>query len=105
MEMGKRFILTEDLGLEEYDDRTPGNGLPQDELQRRAGTHSGVVTLVRVTQPEDHFFPVPSLLFQYEATYKFNDLANTPLRKGQVTGHGLFLIDNVNDFNPLRATN
>jgi hypothetical protein len=101
IQMGKRFIFTEDLVLEEYDDSTPGNGLPQNESERLAATHSGVVTLVRVAEAGDLFFPVPSLLFQYEATYKFNDLANTPLRKGQVTGHGLFLIDNVNDFNPL----
>jgi hypothetical protein len=98
---GKQFVFTNDLVLEAYDGKTPGNGLPQNEQQRRAGTHSGVVTLVRVVEAGDPFFPVPSLLFQYEATYKFNDLANTPLRKGQVTGHGVFLIDNTNDFNAL----
>jgi len=27
------------------------------------------------------------------ATYKFNDLPNTPLKKGQITGHGLALFD------------
>ena len=101
IQMGKRFIFTEDLVLEEYDDSTPGNGLPQNESERLAGTHSGVVTLVRVTQAGDRFFPVPSLLFQYESTYKFNTLDDTPLQKGQVTAHGVFLIDNVNDFNPL----
>ena len=101
MEMGKRFILTEDLVLEEYDDSTPGNGLPVNPNDRLAGTHSGEVTLVRVTQPGDRFFPVPSLLFQYEATYKFNTLDDTPLQKGQVTAQGLFLVDNVEDFNAL----
>jgi hypothetical protein len=100
-ERGKRFLFTEDLVLEEYDDSTPGSGLPENEPERLAGTHSGEVTLVRVTQPGDRFFPFPSLLFQYEATYKFNTLDGTPLQKGQVTAHGVFLIDNVNDFNPL----
>jgi hypothetical protein len=59
------------------------------------------VTLVRVTQPEDRFFPFPSLLFQYEATYKFNTLDGTPLQEGQVTAQGVFLIDNVDDWNNL----
>ena len=101
IQMGKRFIFTEDLVLEEYDDSTPGNGLPQNESERLAATHSGVVTLVRVTQAGDRFFPVPSLLFQYESTYKFNTLDDTPLQKGQVTAQGLFLVDNVEDFNAL----
>src|SRR4029434_3493014 len=48
------------------------------------------------------FFPSPSLLFQYEATYKFNTLDDTPLQKGQVTAQGLFLVDNVEDFNALK---
>ena len=101
IEMGKRFLFTEDLWLEEYDDNTPGNGLPEYESERLAGTHSGEVTLVRVTQPEDRFFPFPSLLFQYEATYKFNTLDDTPLQEGELTAHGVFLIDNVKDWNPL----
>jgi len=101
IEMGKRFLFTEDLWLEEYDDSTPGNGLPEYESERLAGTHSGEVTLVRVTQPGDRFFQFPSLLFQYEATYKFNTLDDTPLQKGQVTAQGLFLVDNVEDFNAL----
>ena len=47
------------------------------------------------------FFPSLSLLVQYEATYKFNALDDTPLQKGQVTAQGLFLVDNVEDFNAL----
>jgi hypothetical protein len=101
IQMGKRYLFTEDLVLEEYDDSTPGNGLPQDPSQRLAGTHSGEVTLVRVTQPGDRFFPFPSLLFQYEATYKFNTLDDTPLQKGQVTARGVVLVDNVDDWNNL----
>ena len=45
------------------------------------------------------FFPSLSLLVQYEATYKFNTLDDTPLQKGQVTAQGLVLVDN--DFNAL----
>jgi hypothetical protein len=101
IEMGKRFLFTEDLVLEEYDDSTPGNGLPVNPNDRLAGTHSGEVTLVRVTQPGDRFFPEPSLLFQYEATYKFNTLDDTPLQKGQVTARGVVLIDNITDWNNL----
>ena len=101
IEMGKRFFFTEDLFLEEYDDSTPGNGLPVNPNDRLAGTHSGEVTLVRVTQPGDRFFPEPSLLLQYEATYKFNTLDDTPLQKGQVTARGVVLVDNVTDWNNL----
>jgi hypothetical protein len=59
------------------------------------------VTVVRVAEAGDLFFPPDSVLFQYEATYKFNTLDDTPLQKGQVTAQGLFLVDNANDFNPL----
>jgi len=101
IEPGKRFVFTNNLRLDRYDDSTPGSGLPQDPNDRMAGTHSGVVTIVRVAAPVDKFFPSPSLLFQYEATYKFNTLDDTPLQKGQVTAQGLFLVDNVEDFNAL----
>jgi hypothetical protein len=103
IEPGKRFVFTNDLRLDRYDDSTPGSGLPLDADDRRAGTHSGVVTIVRVAELGDLFFPVPSLLFQYEGTYKFNTLDDTPLQKGQVTARGLFLIDNVDDFNALET--
>ena len=103
VEPGKRFVFTNNLRLDRYDDSTPGSGLPQDPNDRMAGTHSGVETLVRVVEPGavDPFFPSPSLLFQYEATYKFNTVDGTPLQKGQVTAQGLFLVDNVEDFNAL----
>ena len=101
IEPGKRFVFTNDLRLDRYDDSTPGNGLPEDPDDRRAGTHSGVVTIVRIPQPGDIFFPVPSFLFQYEATYKFNALDDTPFQKGQVTARGLFLVENLDDWKQL----
>jgi hypothetical protein len=87
---GHRFILSEDLRLERYDDSTPGLGLPQDEDQRLAGTVSGSVTLLRVAAADDRFFPDGSELWEYDARYKFNTLDDTPLQKGQVTARGLF---------------
>jgi hypothetical protein len=101
IEPGKRFVFTNNLRLDRYDDSTPGSGLPQDPKDRMAGTHSGVETIVRVVEPgaADPFFPSPSLLVQYEATYKFNALDDTPLQKGQITAQGLVLVDN--DFNAL----
>jgi hypothetical protein len=101
IEPGKRFVFTNNLRLDRYDDSTPGSGLPQNPNQRRAGTHSGIVTILRINAPGDPFFPPGSVLFQYEATYKSNSLDDTPLQKGQVTAHGLFLVDNVEDFNIL----
>jgi hypothetical protein len=101
VEPGKRFVFTNNLRLDRYDDSTPGSGLPQNPNQRSAGTHSGVITIVRISGPGDPFFPAGSVLFQYEATYKFNTLDDTPLQKGQVTAQGLVLIDNVEDVNAL----
>jgi hypothetical protein len=103
---GKRFVFTNNLRLDRYDDSTPGSGL-QDPNDRMAGTHSGVETLVRVVEPGavDPFFPSPSLLFQYEATYKFNALDDTPLQKGQVTAQGLFLVEKCRGLQRLGATN
>jgi hypothetical protein len=103
IEPGKRFVFTNNLRLDRYDDSTPGSGLPQDPNDRLAGTHSGVETIVRVVEPGavDPFFPSPSLLVQYEATYKFNALDDTPLQKGQVTAQGLVLVDS--DFNALET--
>jgi hypothetical protein len=45
---GKRFVFSDNLVLERYDDSTPGSGLPQNQNQRLAGTQSGFVTIVRV---------------------------------------------------------
>jgi hypothetical protein len=99
IQMGKRLIFTEGLVLEEYDDATPGNGLPVNPDERLAGTHSGVMTLVRVAGAGDPFFPDGSELWAYDATYKFNALDDTPLQKGQVTAHGVVLVDNFDDWN------
>jgi hypothetical protein len=41
---GHRFIFSDDLVLERYDDSTPGIGLPLDPDERRAGTQSGFQT-------------------------------------------------------------
>jgi hypothetical protein len=103
IEPGKRFVFTNNLRLDRYDDSTPGSGLPEDPNDRMAGTHSGVETIVRVVEPGavDPFFPSPSLLVQYEATYKFNALDDTPLQKGQLTAQGLVLVDS--DFNALET--
>jgi hypothetical protein len=103
IEPGKRFVFTNNLRLNRYDDSTPGSGLPQDPNDRMTGTHSGVETIVRVVEPGavDPFFPSPSLLVQYEATYKFNALDDTPLQKGQLTAQGLVLVDT--DFNALET--
>jgi hypothetical protein len=91
--VGHRFVFTNDLALERYDDSTPGNGLPVNVAQRQAGTHTGVLMVVRIADANDDFFPDGSQLVQYEATYKFNTLDDTPLQKGQVTARGLLLFD------------
>jgi hypothetical protein len=98
-EPGMRFLFSNDLALDRYDDSTPGNGLPQAQQQRLAGTHSGFVTVLRVAGANDRFFPPGSLLVDYDATYKFNTLADTPLWEGQVTARGVLLVDS--DINPL----
>ena len=53
---GKRFVFSDDLVLERYDDSTPGSGLPQNQNQRLAGTKSGVLTIVRIAAANDRFF-------------------------------------------------
>jgi hypothetical protein len=100
-ELGKRGLFSNDLVLERYNNKMPGNGLPQDEQQRRAGTHSGFVAILRIVGENDAFYPPGSYLFQYEGTYKFNAVPNTPLQKGQVTARGVLLVDhNLNALEP-----
>jgi hypothetical protein len=89
---GKRFIFSDDLVLERYDDCTPGSGLPQNQNQRLAGTQSGFVTIVRVAAANDRFFPANSWLVEFESTYKFNALDDTPLQKGQITAQGVAVL-------------
>ena len=87
---GQRFIFTKNLVLEGLDNNTPGNGLPQDPQNRLAGSYSGVVTTLRVAIAGDLLYQSGSYLFQYEAVYRFNTVANTPLQRGQITAHGVF---------------
>jgi hypothetical protein len=81
--------------LERLDNNTPGNGLPQNPQQRLAGSYSGLVTTLRVAAANDPIYQAGSYLFQYEAIFKFNAVANTPLQAGQVTARG---------WSPLQAT-
>jgi hypothetical protein len=91
---GKRFVFSDDLVLERYDDSTPGFGLPQNPDQRLAGTQSGFTTIVRIAAATgDRFFPPNSRVLEYLGTYKFNALDDTPLQKGQITAQGIFVVD------------
>ena len=87
---GKRFAFGEDLVLQRIDNRTPGNGLPQSEQNRRAGTHSGFITVLRIAEAGDNFFPVGTELLQYEATFLLNAVAG--LMSGQVTTRGVLTL-------------
>jgi hypothetical protein len=80
---GDELTFTDDLVLKQYKGKTPGHGLPKKEKDRFAGTHSGVLTLLRIAGPGDRFFQPGTYVLQYLATYKFNDLPKTPLKKGQ----------------------
>jgi hypothetical protein len=95
---GKRFVFSDNLVLEEIDGKKPGpGGLPPDEQDRHAGTHSGVVTTLRIAAANDAYLPGGSELLQYEATYRLNAVpANPPyaLQAGQVTAQGVLLIRN-----------
>jgi hypothetical protein len=66
---GKRFVFSDDLVLERIDNRIPGNGLPQEPQDRRAGTHSGSVTVLRIAAADDKYLPGGGELFEYEGTY------------------------------------
>jgi hypothetical protein len=95
-EVGDRAIFSNDLRLDRYNNRTPGNGpndLPQNPAQRQAGTHSGSVTVLRIAAANDRFYPAGSIVLEYEGTYRFNTVPNTPLEKGQVTARGVFVFD------------
>jgi hypothetical protein len=102
---GKRYVFSDDLVLERYENSTPGSGLPQNQQQRLAGTQSGIITVVRGAAAGDRFFPSGTYLLQYEGTYKFNTLNNTPLQQSQVTARGGFLVDNLQDFTRLEQPN
>ena len=89
---GKRFVFSDDLVLERYDDSTPGSGLPQNQNQRLAGTQSGVLTIVRIAAANDRFFPANSRLVQFEGTYKFNTLDDTLCRRVKSPHKGSFCL-------------
>jgi hypothetical protein len=103
--VGDQEVFDDDLVLKRYDNRTPGNGpndLPPNAAQRQAGTHSGTLTLLRIAQAGDRHFPQGALLIQYQGTYRFRTLPNTPLNEGQVTTRGLVVLDS--NFNVLDTT-
>jgi hypothetical protein len=93
---GASFSFTEDVVLKQYNRKRPGRGLPKKEEDRYAGIHSGTVTLLRIAGPGDRFYKPHNprtFVVQYVATYKFNDLRRTPLKKGEITAQGLNLLD------------
>jgi hypothetical protein len=78
--------------LKQYNRKRPGRGLPKKEEDRYAGIHSGTVSLLRIAGPGDRFYKPHdprTFVVQYVATYKFNDLRRTPLKKGEITAQGL----------------
>ena len=79
--------------LKRYNDKTPGNGLPQSEQERLAGIHSGTVTILRIAPANDRVLAEGAFLLQYQGTYRFKPLPNTPLAEGQVITRGLFAVD------------
>jgi hypothetical protein len=91
--LGYRYIFSEDVVLKRYKRKRPGHGLPKKQEDRLAGIHSGTVTLLRITGPGDRFYKPGILVWQYVATYRFRDLPKTPLKKGQITAHGVFVYD------------
>jgi hypothetical protein len=90
---GDYFDFTEDVVLKRYKRKRPRHGLPAKKKNRLAGIHSGTMTLLRITGPGDRFYKPDIFVWHYVATYKFNDLPKTPLKKGQITGQGLVLFD------------
>ena len=78
---GKRFVFSEDFLLERYDGAAQNNQL--------AGSHSGLVTTLRIAEANDRLYPEDRYLFQYEGIYRFNTVPNTPLQRGQVTARGV----------------
>lgn len=105
--LGRQETFTDDLVLKQYKRKKPGHGLPKKDEDRLAGIHSGTLTLLRKAAPGDRFYQPNTYVVQYVATYKFNDLRKAPLKKGQVTAHGLVLFRrfSLTDFIPLETPN
>ena len=93
---GQRTVFSHDLVLERVDNKTPGNGMPTRQKDRLAGTHSGIVTTLRIAGRRDNFYPAGSQLYQYVGTYFFNyvpKLGVQALLGGQVSAQGVYLLD------------
>ena len=101
IEPGKRFVFTQRSSARPLRRQHAGKR-PAAGPGYRPGGHTFRIRDHRPNRRsrDDRFFPRPSLLFQYEATYKFNTLDDTPLQKGQVTARGVFLVDS-HDLNAL----
>jgi hypothetical protein len=103
---GKQFVFSKNLVVLRIVDNsnhvyTPGHGLPKKRKNRRVGTYSGLVTTLRVAQANDKFVVPGTELFQYESTYRFGALPNTPLHRGQITERGVVNLDsNLNTVEP-----
>ena len=69
-------------------ERRRDTACPRKDEDRYAGIHSGTVTLLRIAGPRDRFYRPRTFVVQYVATYKFNDLRRTPLKKGGITAQG-----------------
>ena len=92
---GFRTVFTDNLELVSIDGH-----LAQ---KQPAGTHSGVVTTLRIVKANDPLFPKGSLIFQYEGTYLFNAVTANPLpglAKGQVIARAVVVLDDK--FQPLQ---
>jgi hypothetical protein len=90
--VGHQVFFSEDVVLKRYKRKRPGFGLPKKDEDRYAGIHSGTLTWLRIAKQGDRFYRPGIEVIQYVATYKFNDLPKTPLKKGQITAQGLFLV-------------
>jgi hypothetical protein len=77
---GGRFFFQETLVLEEIDGKKPGQGLPTDEEDRLAGSHSGIGTTLRYVDGGP--------FVQAESTFKLNALSGA-LQGGHITTRGV----------------
>jgi hypothetical protein len=90
--VGHRFVFTNDLALERYDDSTPGDGLPVNVAQRQAGAHTGVLTAVRVAGANDDFFRM-AVSSSNTRPHISSTPSTTLLAEGAVTARGVLLFD------------
>jgi hypothetical protein len=86
---GKRFAFSDDLELESID-----NKVPPPAQDRRAGTHSGFVTTLRVAEANDVYFQKDDDLLEYEASFRLIAVNVNPppgLQEGQLTARGTWV--------------